>query len=82
MIVYNGVFDFIVNTPGTANWLDRLNWSGQAEWENSTQEALEINMVNEGYIKKVGNLVFYTVLRAGHSVRLKLPTNEGRHIMN
>lgn len=68
VIVYNGVFDFIVNTAGTVNWLDKLNWHGQERWQNASLEALEINMINEGYVKRVDSLVFYTVLRAGHSI--------------
>lgn len=49
-------------------WLDNLNWKGSSEWHEKAKQPLEINMVNEGYVKEVGNLVFYTVLRAGHSV--------------
>ncbi|KAF2881564.1 hypothetical protein ILUMI_24599 [Ignelater luminosus] len=68
IIVYNGVFDFLVNTAGTVMWLDNLKWKGSSEWHEKAKQPLEINMVNEGYVKEVGNLVFYTVLRAGHSV--------------
>ncbi|GJQ78402.1 hypothetical protein Trydic_g22227 [Trypoxylus dichotomus] len=68
IIVYNGIFDFIVNTCGTRSWLDKLNWIGAPLWDDTPQEALEINMINEGYVTRAGNLIFYVVLRAGHSV--------------
>ncbi|XP_031338715.1 retinoid-inducible serine carboxypeptidase-like isoform X1 [Photinus pyralis] len=68
IIVYNGVFDFLVNTAGTAMWLDDLKWNRSSEWQETNKQPLEIDMVNEAYVKQVGNLVFYTVLRAGHSV--------------
>ncbi|KAF5298772.1 hypothetical protein FQR65_LT09641 [Abscondita terminalis] len=68
VIVYNGVFDFLVNTAGTVMWLDNLKWSRSLEWQETNKQPLEIDMVNEAYVKEVGNLVFYTVLRAGHSV--------------
>ncbi|KAK9688263.1 Serine carboxypeptidase [Popillia japonica] len=68
VIVYNGIFDFIVNTSGTLSWLDKLDWIGAPLWQNASQEALEINMINEGYVRRAGNLIFYIVLRAGHSV--------------
>lgn len=50
-------------------WLDNLNWKQSSEWIDTIKQPLDINMVIEGYVKQVGNLVFYTVLRAGHSVR-------------
>lgn len=49
-------------------WLDNLKWEHSSEWHKTEKQPLEIDMVTEGYVKQVGNLVFYTVLRAGHSV--------------
>ncbi|KRT84341.1 Peptidase, partial [Oryctes borbonicus] len=40
IIVYNGIFDFIVNTSGTLSWLDRLDWFGAPLWHDTPQEAL------------------------------------------
>lgn len=68
MAAINLVLFFALLCSGTVNWLDNLNWEGRERWHNVTQEAFEINMINEGYVKKVDNLVFYTILRAGHSV--------------
>ena len=59
---------------GTADWLENLNWIGAPLWRNVSQEAMQINMFTEGYVKKVKNLVFYTVLRAGHSVCIPAAT--------
>ncbi|XP_018329851.1 retinoid-inducible serine carboxypeptidase isoform X2 [Agrilus planipennis] len=73
IIVYNGVFDFIVNVAGTAEWLKNLSWIGREEWNNATNQLLQVNFTNEGYFKRVRNLVFYSVLRAGHSVPIDNP---------
>ncbi|KAJ3648768.1 hypothetical protein Zmor_020545, partial [Zophobas morio] len=68
IIVYNGILDFLVNTAGTIAWLDNLNWEGRERWLNTSQTPLVVDEVTEGYFKRVDNLVFYAVLRAGHSV--------------
>ncbi|KAJ3637614.1 hypothetical protein MTP99_001058 [Tenebrio molitor] len=74
IIVYNGILDFLVNTAGTISWLDSLKWQGRERWFNASQSALILDEVTEGYSKRVDNLVFYAVLRAGHSVPIdKLP---------
>jgi hypothetical protein len=48
--------------------LDSLKWQGRERWFNASQSALILDEVTEGYSKRVDNLVFYAVLRAGHSV--------------
>lgn len=63
-------FNAVVCFLGTLSWLDKLNWIGAPLWHNTSQEALEINMINEGYVRRAGNLIFYIILRAGHSVRI------------
>lgn len=69
IIVYNGQLDLIVNTPGTVKWVDDLQWKGGKKWFRAKREALIVNGTIEGYVKRVGNLVFYWVNRAGHMVR-------------
>nr|XP_008195883.2 PREDICTED: retinoid-inducible serine carboxypeptidase-like [Tribolium castaneum] len=68
VLVYNGMLDFIVNTAGTVTWLDDLNWTGKEKWSTQNETVFKINDVIEGYSKRVDNLVFYVVFRAGHSV--------------
>lgn len=57
---------------GTVKWLNNLNWYGKEKWYGEKQSVLEIDTINEGYVKQVDNLIFYTILRAGHSVSLIL----------
>lgn len=50
--------------------MDRLKWKGSSQWKDAPRTALAVNGVNEGYVKKLGNLAFYWVNRAGHMVSL------------
>lgn len=67
--VYNGQLDLIVDTPGTVIWVDNLQWSGTPQWAVAERTALAVDGWNEGYVKRVGDLVLYWVNRAGHMVR-------------
>lgn len=60
--------EIIFNNTGTVKWLNNLNWYGKERWHKEKQKVLEIDSINEGYVKQVDNLIFYTILRAGHSV--------------
>ncbi|XP_044263169.1 retinoid-inducible serine carboxypeptidase-like isoform X2 [Tribolium madens] len=68
VLVYNGMLDFIVNTAGTVTWLDNLMWTGKEKWSTQNETVFEMYDIIEGYSKKVDNLVFYVIFRAGHSV--------------
>ncbi|CAH0558960.1 unnamed protein product [Brassicogethes aeneus] len=66
--IFNGQLDLIVDTPGTVNWVDKLQWVGSKQWKESEREVFSINGINEGYVRKQDNLAFYWVNRAGHMV--------------
>jgi serine carboxypeptidase 1 len=66
--VYNGQLDLIVDTPGTIDWVDRLNYKGSEEWAIANKNGFGVDNILEGYEKKAGNLKFYWVLRSGHMV--------------
>ncbi|KAJ3662659.1 hypothetical protein Zmor_002321 [Zophobas morio] len=72
--VYNGQLDLIVDTPGTIKWVDELQFDGSSEWKTAERNAVAVDDIVEGYYKKVGNLAFYWVLRAGHMVPADNPS--------
>lgn len=51
-------------------WIDELNWNQSKAWSSADRRAVAVNGTHEAYAKSVGNLVLYTVLRAGHSVSI------------
>lgn len=53
---------------GTMMWIDELKWKGSEAWHAANKRAVELNGAHEAYVRSAGNLVLYTVLRAGHSV--------------
>lgn len=58
----------IVLVTGTIKWVDRLKFRGSEKWTCSKEHAFKVDGVYEGFKKSVGNLAFYSVLRAGHMV--------------
>ncbi|XP_050296189.1 retinoid-inducible serine carboxypeptidase-like isoform X2 [Anthonomus grandis grandis] len=64
--VYNGQLDLIVDTLGVIQWLDKLHFKAMKDWKDSPKTAFIVNGVVEGFEKKAGNLIFYSVLRSGH----------------
>ncbi|CAG9767490.1 unnamed protein product [Ceutorhynchus assimilis] len=68
--VYNGQLDLFVPTPGTMNWVDKLNFKGSKDWTTASREAFAVQGFYQGYEKKAGNFTFYWLLRAGHEVRI------------
>ncbi|KAJ9580538.1 hypothetical protein L9F63_024284 [Diploptera punctata] len=66
--VFSGVLDLIVDTPGTLDWVERLQWSGAEKWHLSERSQLTIDGIIEGYLKEYDHLSFYWILRSGHMV--------------
>lgn len=48
--------------------MDQLKFDGAPKWKNANRDIIAMNQIVEGYYKKVGNLAFYWVDRAGHMV--------------
>ncbi|XP_067004537.1 retinoid-inducible serine carboxypeptidase [Anabrus simplex] len=68
VVVFSGQLDLIVDTPGTVDWVQRLQWSGADGWRKGSRDPLTVNGVVEGYVKRNGHLTFYWINRAGHMV--------------
>ena len=48
-----------------------MSWKNSNVWKNSERVPIVVNGVIEGYKKRSGNLAFYWINRAGHSVSLE-----------
>lgn len=53
---------------GQILWMDRLKWPGAASYKNATRQPIWENNQLEGYYKSSGNLRFFWINKAGHSV--------------
>lgn len=63
VVVYNGQLDLICSTPGTIAWLNRMNWYGKKQYASATRNAISVNGLLEGYVRKYGRLSMYWVCK-------------------
>uniref|UniRef100_A0A2A4K3U2 Uncharacterized protein n=1 Tax=Heliothis virescens TaxID=7102 RepID=A0A2A4K3U2_HELVI len=71
--IYNGNLDAVSNTPGQLEWVDNLQWPGQAEFKAQPRETLVVNRLVEGYFRQTARLQFYWVNAAGQYTPLDNP---------
>ncbi|KAJ8664906.1 hypothetical protein QAD02_006568 [Eretmocerus hayati] len=71
--VYTGQLDFIVDTPGTLHWSEKLNWRDSDGWRAAKREVMISNGIIEGFYKTYNRFSFYWVNRAGHRVQSENP---------
>ncbi|XP_034098407.2 retinoid-inducible serine carboxypeptidase-like isoform X7 [Drosophila albomicans] len=73
VVVYSGTLDMIVSTPGTINWIDRMQWGSKKSYVDATRRPFLVDGFIEGYEKQGGNFSMFWVLRAGHLVHQDNP---------
>lgn len=66
--IITGQLDLIVATPGTIEWVQKVQWPGSASFVDSERKVLGVNNVLEGYYKKHNQFALYWINRAGHMV--------------
>ncbi|XP_063701657.1 retinoid-inducible serine carboxypeptidase-like [Culicoides brevitarsis] len=66
--VFTGQLDLIVATPGTVEWINRLDWSGHDGYLKAKRTSIVVNKYIEGYQRKNKNFAVYWANRAGHMV--------------
>ncbi|KAG9434537.1 retinoid-inducible serine carboxypeptidase [Apis mellifera carnica] len=76
--VITGHMDLIVDTPGTLNWVEKMNWKNANLWHYSPRYPIVVQEIIEGYEKSYGNFAMYWVNRAGHMVPKDNPAAMGR----
>ncbi|KAJ2949897.1 hypothetical protein O0L34_g11216 [Tuta absoluta] len=65
---YNGNLDLICSTQGQLLWVDRLKWAGAEDYKKAPRQPIWENGRLEGYSRSYGNLRFFWINVAGHSV--------------
>lgn len=71
--VYSGQLDLIVDTIGTLNWVQKLQWSGLQGFNAAKRVPLyppaDVETKNTGaFLQSYQNFHFYWILKAGHMV--------------
>lgn len=59
--VYSGQLDLICATPGTVQWVNKMEWYGSNGYKNSARNGIGVNNILEGYSRKYGNFSMYWV---------------------
>ena len=75
MLVYFGVWDYIVNWYGGYDWMKALEWPYKTEWNAAKNETWSVNGNIAGYYQTYANFTFLQVLGAGHMVPMDQPVN-------
>lgn len=74
VVVFTGQLDLIVDTLGTVQWVDALNWSGSKSFYQANKTPLRSSYGHTvGFVKNSKNLHFYWILNAGHMI----PSDQG-----
>ncbi|CAG7830981.1 unnamed protein product [Allacma fusca] len=71
--VYSGQLDLIVDTMGTTQWVEKLNWTGISSWKKAPRQPIILNNSTEAFKKSFKNFSFYWILKAGHMVPMDAP---------
>ncbi|XP_058799507.1 uncharacterized protein LOC131668992 [Phymastichus coffea] len=71
--VLTGQLDFIINTPGTLKWIDKMKWKHTHQWLKTPRAPLVIDNVVEGYSKAYDRFKLFWVNRAGHMIPVDNP---------
>lgn len=67
--VYTGQLDLIVDSIGTENWVDSMNWSGMTNFISRDKEVFRGGFgAPRAFVKKEKNFSFYWILKAGHMI--------------
>ncbi|XP_052847276.1 retinoid-inducible serine carboxypeptidase [Drosophila gunungcola] len=64
--VFSGGLDLICATPGTVNWIAKLDWSRRDEYLAAPRNAISVDRILEGYQKSGGNFTMFWINRSGH----------------
>lgn len=71
--VYSGQYDLICATPGTVNWINKLQWRYRDEYVKAPRLPIRVDDILEGYEKSGGNFTMFWINRAGHMAPAENP---------
>ena len=75
MLIYFGKEDFICNYYGGLDWVSKLEWSGQDDYNQQNQTEWTVLGTNAGSYVTQGPLTLLEVNNAGHMVPMDQPEN-------
>ena len=75
VLIYHGIWDYIVNWIGGYYWVERLEWPHKKEWNAAKNETWTVDGKTAGFSQSFANLTFLQVLGAGHLVPMDQPEN-------
>ncbi|CAI9091163.1 OLC1v1026115C1 [Oldenlandia corymbosa var. corymbosa] len=73
LLVYAGEYDLICNWLGNSRWVHAMEWSGQKEFQGSSEVPFVVDNSEAGLLKSHGPLSFLKVHDAGHMVPMDQP---------
>ncbi|KAF2367880.1 Peptidase S10 serine carboxypeptidase, partial [Trinorchestia longiramus] len=73
--VFTGDLDLICDTPGTYRWIENMEWSGKADFDNTRRKTFHVSQYSNsaGFVQQSGNFAVFTILRSGHMVPTDAP---------
>jgi len=76
MMLYNGQFDMIINTPAAERWIYDMPWDGQSKYQSAKRNIWK-NAHGDvvGYTRTSGPLTQVVVNKAGHLSPMDQPEN-------
>jgi hypothetical protein len=77
VLVYSGQEDFICNWFGGRAWVQKMQWSGSAQYRAMEWSDWKVSAASAGTFKEQGGLTFLGVANAGHMV----PMDQGENAL-
>jgi len=75
VLVYSGTEDWICNYLGGQEWVNKLQWDGQKQFNDLDLSPWRVQNKTAGIGKSYGGFTFLEVFDAGHMVPLDQPAN-------
>lgn len=70
VVVYNGQLDLICSTPGTVEWINRMNWYGKHNYASAPRTGISVNGNLEGYLRKYEKFSMYWVCISNYFIKI------------
>jgi carboxypeptidase C (cathepsin A) len=75
VLVYHGIYDYIVNWYGGWDWVTKLEWPNQKAWNAAANRTYTVDNAVAGWSKSYANFTFLGIDGAGHLVPMDQPKN-------
>lgn len=75
VLIYSGTEDFIANYYGSANWMKKMQWNGQAGFNASPLNDWRVDGSIAGRVQSYNGFTFLQIFNAGHMAPMDQPVN-------